>query len=213
MNRAEQIKICKECKHKASNLKQGIICGLTNDIQTFELTCDEFEPKDESYKEIASAIRQESGFNSYPENHTTSHLERPEPIKMAKSGANWFYWIAGLSLINSIMVYSGSSYNFILGLGFTQVVDGLTYQLFDNSFNLIGLVFNLIIIGVFVIIGFNANKLSKSAFISGMILYGLDAILFLLIQDWLAIGFHVFALFMIYKGFNRLSEAKLALEE
>ncbi|MCB0496003.1 MAG: hypothetical protein KDC79_07690 [Cyclobacteriaceae bacterium] len=213
MNRVEQIKICKECKHKASNLKQGIICGLTNDIQTFEVTCDQFEPVDQSFKEVAATIVHEDSFATHSGNYTEHHLDRSEPLKMVKSGANWFYWIAGLSLINSIMVYSGSNYSFILGLGFTQIVDGVVYELLGSSFSILGFVFNVIVIGIFVTFGFYANKFSKSAFIAGMIVYGLDALIFLLVGDWLGLGFHVFALFMIFKGFARLKEAKVALEQ
>src|SRR5512138_3090367 len=42
-----------------------------------------------------------------------------------KSGAAWFYWIAGLSLINSVAALSGSKWGFILGLGITQVFDAI----------------------------------------------------------------------------------------
>src|SRR5688572_28411552 len=40
-----------------------------------------------------------------------------------KSGASWFYWIAGLSIINSIAALSGAGWGFIVGLGVTQIVD------------------------------------------------------------------------------------------
>ena len=40
-------------------------------------------------------------------------------VAQLKSGASWFYWIAGLSLINSIAAVSGGSWRFILGLGIT----------------------------------------------------------------------------------------------
>jgi len=213
MTRLEQVKICRECKHKKSNLKQGIICGLTNDLPTFESTCDEFEPIDQSYKEIASEIQKQN--SPYDQNNTFSNphnIEQIEPERMVKSGANWFYWIAGLSLINSIMIYSGSEYNFILGLGFTQLIDGILLDIF-GSFSVLGFILNLFIIGVFATFGYYANRLSKRAFIAGMIIYGLDSLIFLLILDWFAIGFHVFALVMIFKGFSRLKELQPILEE
>jgi len=41
------------------------------------------------------------------------------------SGARWFYWVAGLSLVNSIASLAGQQWRFILGLGITQLVDAL----------------------------------------------------------------------------------------
>ena len=40
-------------------------------------------------------------------------------------GATWFYWIAALSLINSVVILMGSEWSFIIGLGVTQFVDGV----------------------------------------------------------------------------------------
>jgi len=42
-----------------------------------------------------------------------------------QSGARWFYWIAGLSMINSIAAMSNSSWSFLAGLGITQFIPGL----------------------------------------------------------------------------------------
>jgi hypothetical protein len=41
-----------------------------------------------------------------------------------KSGGNWFFWIAGLSLITSILSLSGANWRFFLSLGITQIIDG-----------------------------------------------------------------------------------------
>ena len=52
-----------------------------------------------------------------------------------RNGANWFYWIAALSLINTIIVFSGGDWAFFFGLGVTQVVDVIAVQspeMFDS---------------------------------------------------------------------------------
>ena len=41
----------------------------------------------------------------------------------ARAGARWFYWIAGLSFVNSLVVISGGSLHFVVGLGITSIVD------------------------------------------------------------------------------------------
>ena len=39
------------------------------------------------------------------------------------SGANWFYWIAVLTAVNSIANLSGTSLNFVIGLSICQGLD------------------------------------------------------------------------------------------
>jgi hypothetical protein len=43
-----------------------------------------------------------------------------------------------------------------------------------------------------------------------MVLYGLDGLLFLIVQDWLSFGFHVFALFCIFGGYRSLKNLRVA---
>jgi hypothetical protein len=50
--------------------------------------------------------------------------------------------------------------------------------------------------------GFFASKGHGWAFIIGMILLGLDTALTGLLQMWLSLGLHVFALFCIFSGFK-----------
>lgn len=124
-----------------------------------------------------------------------------------KKGAGWFLWIALLSIINSIIVASGGSLNFILGLGITQIIDGLTMYSVPDGLNLdktTGLSINLIITSIFFLFAYFARQKKPWAFITGMVLYGLDGLLFLPLQDYLGFGFHVFALIMLFKGFQAM---------
>src|ERR1041385_2954703 len=49
--------------------------------------------------------------------------------KRLMAGASQFYWIAALSLLNSIILFFGGKLQFIFGLGVTQVVDGISIGL------------------------------------------------------------------------------------
>src|SRR3989441_3490956 len=51
--------------------------------------------------------------------------ERKTLERQRRNGAQWFYWIAGLSLINAAIAFAGQEWRFILGLGVTQVVQEL----------------------------------------------------------------------------------------
>ena len=114
----------------------------------------------------------------------------------AQSGARWFYWIAGLSVVNTILIHSGSDTSFIVGLGFTLVADYLL-----KAHMAIALVIDLIAIGVFAGFGFAALKGQSWAFIAGSVLYFLDTFIYLSSESWLAVGFHGFALFSIVRGY------------
>lgn len=128
-----------------------------------------------------------------------------------KLGANWFYWIAGLSVVNSVLMFSGSNWGFVIGLGITQIIGAigvLAAEDFGPVATVIAFVFTLIAAGVFVVFGVFANKRYIWAFIVGMVIYGIDGLLFLPIQDWLSIGFHVFALFCIFNGLKAYRELR-----
>lgn len=126
-----------------------------------------------------------------------------------KNGVSWFYWIAALSLINTLVVLFEGSWNFIAGLGVTQLIDGFAYafaESFGSPFIYIGLLINLVIIGVCFVCGFLAHKKKKWAIILGMVFYSLDTILFLIFKDYLSIAFHVYAIFSIFKGYKAINE-------
>ena len=120
-----------------------------------------------------------------------------------KSGANWFFWIAGLSLINSIILLAGGEWSFIVGLGITQIFDTIGLEIAKEAGiigKILAFMFDLFAAGIFVLFGIFARKKYNWAFIVGMVLYAFDGLLFLLAQDILSIGFHILALYFIYNG-------------
>jgi hypothetical protein len=126
-----------------------------------------------------------------------------------KGGASWFYWIAGLSLINTGVAFFNGSWNFIAGLGITQIIDAYAYMLSDyNSKSIIyvGLLLDLLIIGMYFVFGKLALKRKRWVFITGMVLYSLDAVIFLFIKDYISVIFHVYAVYCIYKGLKACKE-------
>ncbi len=122
-----------------------------------------------------------------------------------QSGARWFFWIAGLSLITSIVTFSGGGFAFFLSLGTTQVIDafarGLARELGDAT-KIVGLVLDVLVAGVFVLIGWLALKRHLWSFIVGMILFMLDALVLLFFQIWISFAFHLLVLYWIFKGYQ-----------
>lgn len=124
------------------------------------------------------------------------------------SGGGWFYWVAALSLVNSVIFLSGGDTHFVIGLGVTLMADGIAAALADQApemattFKGIAFVFDLIVAGVLCLIGWLSRKAILAVFAIGMVLYALDGLIFLLFEDWMSIGFHVFALVCMWGGFS-----------
>src|SRR6478736_1222143 len=92
----------------------------------------------------------------------------PAAAGQMKSGASWFYWIAALSLVNSISAFTGHSWRFILGLGVTQLIDAATQEM-GSSGKGVALGLDLVVIALLVLFGVFANKGHTWAFIVGMV--------------------------------------------
>ena len=127
-------------------------------------------------------------------------IERQQLERRRASGARWFYWVAGLSLVNSIGMLTGQHWRFVVGLGFTQVVDALAARAGRGGAP--AALLDLLLIGGFVLLGHFASRGEMWAFGAGLALYGLDGLIFLAARDWLGLGFHAFVLVMIGKGFQ-----------
>lgn len=135
-----------------------------------------------------------------------------EITRRMKRGANNFYWIAALSVINSILSMTGSGTYFVIGLAVTLIVDGMTIGL-SQSFpdasvivKVIGFVLSILVSGVFALFGFFASRGKRWAFIVGMVLYGLDGLIMLAFADWIGVLFHGFFLWGLFGGWRALGE-------
>jgi hypothetical protein len=127
-----------------------------------------------------------------------------QPLQLqaaARSGANWFFWIAGLSAVNTAIHLSGSDTSFIVGLGVSQILDLIGRETGPTG-AAVSLILNALVLGIFVLFGVFARKRNTWAFVLGMGLYALDALIYVLGGDWLGVGFHGLVLFFLWGGFN-----------
>jgi hypothetical protein len=135
-------------------------------------------------------------------------VERYQLVQQLESGASWFFWLAGLSVINSaVSLFSGGTLAFIFGLGSTQIVDAFGNAI-GGAAKLMALLITLIIATVFIVFGIFARKGHLWSFITGMLLYGLDGLLSLAIQDWLGFAVHLFVLYCLFSGFSALQKLR-----
>lgn len=130
-----------------------------------------------------------------------------------KGGASWFFWIAGLSIINSVIIMSGSNWHFLAGLGITDIISLIAAKAAAAG-TIIAILMNAAVAAVFILFGIFASKRQTWAFVVGMTFYGLDALLLLPMEMWLGIAFHAFVLFQIFKGMqagNQLKELEASM--
>ena len=73
-------------------------------------------------------------------------------------------------------------------------------------FKVVGLVLSILLSGVFALFGFFAARAQRWAFITGMILYGLDALLLLLFKDWIGFLFHLYFMWGLWNGLGALNQ-------
>lgn len=118
-----------------------------------------------------------------------------------RASAKWFYWIAGLSMLNSLVVIFGGKLHFVVGLGITSVVDAFARRV-GSAGSVLAIIINGFVAGVLVLIGTFAVKTRRWAFLVGMALYLLDGLLLVSVKDYLGVAFHAYVLFAIYRGFT-----------
>jgi len=126
--------------------------------------------------------------------------------------ADWFFWIAGLSLLNSLIMELGGHLHFVVGLGITELVDAIISNQV-SGIHTAGWVVNIVIAGVFALFGKFGREAKKGAFIVGMVLYGLDALLMANYAIWLGVAFHAYALYRVYLGLAALNELESAQQQ
>lgn len=143
------------------------------------------------------------------------NIEHAQLAQAYKSGANWFYWIAGLTIVTSLITFGGGSWRFLISLGSTQIIDGIAQALateLGGAAKVVGLVLDLIVTGLFVMFGWLANQKHLWAYIAGIVAFALDGLLSLLFGDWIGVAAHAFVLFFLFRGFQA-GRSLLALEK
>ena len=147
-----------------------------------------------------------------PANASTPFSQSPSAERVAleqqfAAGASWFYWIAGLSLINSVVAFFGGSMRFIFGLGITVFGDAF---LLEGNLGALGRTlafgFAVLVALVVALFGYLAHQKMRWVFWLGMALYVLDALLLLFLQDWLSAAVHGYVLYRMFSAVSAIQK-------
>jgi len=136
-------------------------------------------------------------------------VSEPSLLTRISTGPACFYWIAALTVSNSIVVISGWSLRFAIGLGITAGIDVKARDL-----GAVGTVLDLLIsgtvAGIFVVLGNLAGKRIRWAFLAGIALYGFDGLVCLAAGDVLGAALHAYTIFAISRGMTAQKKASVA---
>ena len=133
----------------------------------------------------------------------------PELHAQVKSNASWFYLVAGLSLVNSIMTFIGSSFRFALGLGVRHLIADFASGMGDSG-PTIALILNILAAAILILLGLFSGKGYAWAFLTGIVLLALDAIPPLMAQRWIPAVAHAIVLYFLFRGFTACRKLKAA---
>jgi hypothetical protein len=121
-----------------------------------------------------------------------------------RSGAGWLFAVAGFSVINSTLVFFNANLHFIVGLGITQIADGVGKRA-GSAGAIAVFIVSLFMAGLFALFGKFAREENQWAFIAGMVIYGLDGLIFLAFGEMLDLAFHAFAIYCMFQGLRALN--------
>ena len=132
-------------------------------------------------------------------------------LRRAKGGINWFYWVAGLTIINTIIFLAGRMPNYFLGLGANQLVDAYSVTVSTGTevaplMRWVAGAIDLLLAGVFIIFGYRGQRSYRSWIVAGIVLYTLDGLIFLFFSVWLGVAFHAFVIYSLVRGLRAMDQ-------
>jgi hypothetical protein len=136
----------------------------------------------------------------------TDLITRRERLaRRARHGACWFYGVAALSLVDSLVALVAPTGSFGLGLGISQVFDALAAGYADGVANAwamraLGLAPSVAAVAIYALYGWLASHPRTGAFVCGLVFYVLDGLLLVAAGDVLGAGVHLVVLVLIGRG-------------
>lgn len=131
---------------------------------------------------------------------TCAEVARRTPA--AIQGARWFWWIAGLSLLNTAAFAAQANASFSLGLAFTQ----LAHAVFQSNAG-VAYAIDAFFVGGFLLVGHQAQRGQAWAYVLGGGVYLCDALVDLKFGAPLPVVFHGVVLLFIVRGYQALTVA------
>lgn len=128
---------------------------------------------------------------------------------------NMFYWIAALSVVNSLCLLIIGKSTLIFGMAFTRYMDIFAIDQAQKVSPQAAMIIRIITIspdvlfaGLFFLFGYLGHRKNQKAVIAGIVLYALDAVIWLIYKDWLVNLFHIWMLVLLIPAAVSISKWK-----
>jgi len=142
---------------------------------------------------------------------TTKEQTKKESI--IRGGTSWFLWIAILSMLNITLVIWHQNVSFLVGLGINYAIIGVfngIEKATGNNLMYLGFAATYLFSAFYIWIWSKSKKRNTKWYLTGMIIYVIDTLIFVLSKEWFSVAFHLWCLLMLYAGYNALLENKKA---
>ncbi len=133
-------------------------------------------------------------------------------IKAHSRGANWFFWIVALSLVNAVLISGGSDRVLAIGTNATLIMDYAMKEAIAKSANMAGafrgmeVIFDILVLGFYGFCGWMAVRGKPWAFYLGMTVFALDTLISVIDVDVIGGLIHAWALFTMWQGAQALKQ-------
>lgn len=139
-----------------------------------------------------------------------------EVVTKVHRSYDWFKWIAILSLINTVLIAINSNISFIFGLATNQFIyafASIFAEDYGSSVLVIGYILQLICPLIFYGLYRQWHKFKKWPIVVGVVIYGLDGLLYLYVDDMVSLLFHAYVMYAILKSFWEVDQIHSLGEE
>ena len=123
--------------------------------------------------------------------------------RQTQIGGDWFFWVAGLSVVNAVLLLIHAPFGFFFSLG----VSG--YAAHMGGGLPAYLTVTVVASAIIALCGLFARRGARWAFLVGMGLYALDALVCLSMKEYLEVAAHAYALFRLFQGFQAAGQLSL----
>ena len=124
--------------------------------------------------------------------------------------ASWFVWIGGATFVNLFLIDFATNLYLPIGLRANWHLLNVLVNagVIGGDFYWLVFVFGALLPILFVWIWRQSRKGNTGVYLAGMILYAVDTLLCIRVQDWLIVGFHLLGLIALCDGYIRLLGSK-----
>lgn len=139
--------------------------------------------------------------------------EQDKQEKIISNASSWFLWIAVLSMINITLIAFGQKISFLIGLGVNYAILGVFNgigEVSGSNFMIYGYIATYLFSALYIWIWNKSKKKNQRVYLAGLIIYGIDTLVFVLSKEWFSVAFHLFALWMLYAGYATLLKYRKA---